>query len=148
MTSQENLHALIDETEALDFDFLVLDSIAESPPNQKAFALIGKLLSLKPLNTQTVRATLAVAWSFAAPLTVEFLAPNKFLLGVSNPDHVDRILHRGPWNIRGSLLLLQEWSPELALAKVELTHCAFWIQVHGIYEVLFFFFNNGLLSLH
>jgi hypothetical protein len=132
MTSQGNFHALLDETEALDFDFPVLDSIAEFPSNQKPVALIGKLLSLKPLNTQTVRATLAVAWSFAAPLTVEFLAPNKFLLGVSNPDHVDRILHRGPWNIRGSLLLLQQWSPELALAEVELSHCAFWIQVHGL----------------
>jgi hypothetical protein len=132
MISQENLHALIDETEALGFDFPVLDSIDESPPNQTTFALIGKLLSLKPLNTQTVRATLVAAWSFAAPLTVEFLAPNKFLLGVSTPDHVDRILHRGPWNIRGSLLLLQQWSPELAIAEVELTKCAFWIQVHGL----------------
>jgi hypothetical protein len=81
---------------------------------------------LKPVTTQTVRATLAVAWNFAAPIAVETLAPNKFLLGISHADQLNRILHHGPWNIRGSLLLLQPWSPGLALAEVKLT------QVHGL----------------
>jgi len=62
----------------------VLETIEEPPSNQKAFALIGRLLSLKPVTTQTVRATLAVAWSFVAPIAVETLAPNKFRLGISH----------------------------------------------------------------
>jgi hypothetical protein len=63
---------------------------------------------------------------------VETLAPNKFLLGVTHEDHLDRILRFGPWNVKGSLLLLQQWSPDLAIAEVELTQCLFWVQVHGL----------------
>jgi hypothetical protein len=53
-------------------------------------------------------------------------------LGISHEDQLDRILRHGPWNIRGSLLLLQQWSPALALAEVELTQCPFWVQVCGL----------------
>jgi len=65
-------------------------------------------------------------------LAVETLAPNKFLLGISNPEHVEKILNEGPWNVRGSFLLLRLWSPMLAIAEMELTHCPFWIQIHGL----------------
>lgn len=77
---QEALHALIEETEALGWDNPEqLDDLADVPSNQEAFALIGKFLSLKPLNTQLVSSTLAIVWNFAAPLSLEVLAPNKFL---------------------------------------------------------------------
>lgn len=45
---------------------------------------------------------------------------------------MDSILRQGPWNIRGSLLLLLLWSPELAIAEIELTLCPFWVQIHGL----------------
>lgn len=85
------------------WDFPVLE---EAPPNREGFALIGKLLTKKPLHSQLIKATLAIAWKFAAPLAIEVLAPNKFLFVVSLQSHVDRILLQGPWNIRGSLHLL------------------------------------------
>lgn len=75
---------------------------------------------------------MAAARNFAAPLAVDTLAPNKFLLGVSHQGHIDRILHQGPWNIRGSLLLLQLWTPDLAIEEIELILCPFWVQVHGL----------------
>ncbi|GLT71494.1 hypothetical protein SLA2020_435080 [Shorea laevis] len=106
-----DLQALIDETEALDMDFPVLLEVFEDPPpNHEAFALIGKLLSLKPPHSQLVKSTMATAWNFASPLSVEVLAPNKYLFTVPLQSHVDRILQQGPWNVRGSLLLLQPWS--------------------------------------
>jgi hypothetical protein len=85
----------------------------------------------KPPHPQ-IRHTLAVSWSFAVPFAIETLAQNKFLLGVSDPTHVDTILRQGPWNIRGSLLQLKLWSPELAIAEIELTHSPFWVQIHGL----------------
>lgn len=131
--SQFDLQALIEETEALGWDSPEqLDVVDEAPPNQENFALIGKLLTLKPLHTQLVLATLASAWNFAFPLTVETLAPNKFLFAVPLQSHVDRILQQGPWNIRGSLLFLQPCSPDLALEEFDLHLCPFWIQVHGL----------------
>jgi hypothetical protein len=38
----------------------------------------------------------------------------------------------GPWNIRNSLLILQLWSPALAIDEVELHFCLFWVQVHTL----------------
>jgi hypothetical protein len=121
MISTADLKALISETQALKFDFSVLEVLDKPPSNREAFALIGKVLLLKPINTQVVRHTLTVSWSFSVPIAVETLAQNKFLLGVSNPAHVDTILSQGPWNIRGSLLLLKLWSPEPLLKSSSLT---------------------------
>jgi hypothetical protein len=109
-----------------------LELVEEAPPNQESFALIGKLLTLRSLHSQLVRDTMASSWNFASPLAVETLAPNKFLFANPLQSHVDRILQQGPWNIRGSLLLLQPWSPDLALEEVELHLCPFWIQLHGL----------------
>jgi hypothetical protein len=129
MTSPESLQDLIDKTKALRFEFphefLKLEVIKKLPPTQEAFALTEKILSPKPINTQALRGTLAASWSFATPLAVETLAPNKFMLGVLNPIHVEKILNEGPWNVWGSLLLLRLWSPELAIAKMKLTRCPF-----------------------
>lgn len=113
--SQAALQALIEEIEALGWDFPdQLNVIEDASPNQVVYALISKLITLKPQHTQLVHATLAAAWNFAAPLAVEFLVPNKFLFAVLKQNHVDCILQQGPWNIRGSLLLLQPWSPWLS----------------------------------
>lgn len=122
MILPEELQSLISETNALKFDFPVLVVLDEPAPNREAFALIGKVLSLKPINTQIMRHTLAVSWSFAVPIVVESINHNKFLLGVSDPAHLDTILTQGPWNISGSLLLLKQWSPELAITEFELNH--------------------------
>ncbi|GLT67786.1 hypothetical protein SLA2020_400700 [Shorea laevis] len=74
---------------------------------------------------------MAAAWNFASPLSIEVLASNKFLFTVPLQSHVNRILQQAPWNIRGSLLLLQQWTPDLALDEINLHLCVFWVQVHG-----------------
>jgi hypothetical protein len=127
------MQALIDETEALGWDFPdQLEVAAENPPVHEGFAIVGKLLTLKPLHPQLVRSTMAAAWNFAAPLSIEVLAANKFLFTVPLQSHVNRILLQAPWNIRGSLLLLQQWTPDLALEEINLHLCVFWVQVHGL----------------
>ena len=40
-------------------------------------------------------------------------------------------MNQGPWNIRGSLLLLP-WSPNLTLKEIELHICPFWVQLHSL----------------
>jgi hypothetical protein len=49
--SQLALQAPIDETKALGWDNPEqLEVLDEVPPNQEAFAIVGKLLTLKPLH--------------------------------------------------------------------------------------------------
>jgi hypothetical protein len=75
---------------------------------------------------------MALVWNFASPLAIEMLAQNKFLFTVPLQSHVDHIMNQGPWNIRGSLLLLQPWSSNLTLEEIELHICPFLVQLHGL----------------
>jgi hypothetical protein len=130
--SQLALQAPIDETKALGWDNPEqLEVLDEVPPNQEAFAIVGKLLTLKPIHPQLLCATMALVWNFASPLAIEMLAQNKFLFTVPLQSHIDHIMNQGPWNIRGSLLLLQPWSSNLTLEEIELHICPFLVQLHG-----------------
>ena len=114
MMAQNDLQALIAETEALGWD--KLDHLVAHDgvlALQKGFAFIGKLLALKTQNIYHVRSTLSFIWSFATPLSMEVIAPNKYLFTVPQESHFNSIIKQGPWNVRGSMLLLQPWSPEL-----------------------------------
>jgi hypothetical protein len=120
-SSQASLQALIAETEALNCDSPRLEIVGETPrPQHGAYSLIGKLLSLKPVNSQTVRDTLRTARNFALPHTFDVIGPHKFFIGVPLQEHIDRILAQGSWNIRGSLLLLEPWKPDLAINEINL----------------------------
>jgi len=128
-----SLQALIKSTDALDLDSPLLATITDSPHHHHgAFSLLGQLLSPKPMNSQTVKDTLQHAWKFALPLSFAVVGHHKYLFGISNQEHVQTILDQGPWNVRGSLLLLKPWSPDLALDEVNLNLCSFWVQVHGL----------------
>jgi hypothetical protein len=128
-----NLQALITETKAFGWECLVrLESLPLEYPKQAKFALIGKLLSAKPPHPQWVHDTLVAAWKFANPLEIEILSLDKFLFTLPVRSHAEQILHQGPSNFRGSLLILKPWSPELAVEEVKLSICPFWIQIHGL----------------
>jgi hypothetical protein len=124
---------LINSTEAIDLESPLLASITESPQHQHgAFSPLGQLLSPKPMNSQTVRDTLQHAWKFALPLSFAVMGHHKYLFVISNQENFQTILDQGPWNVRGSLLLLKPWSPDLALDEVNLNLCSFWVQVHRL----------------
>jgi hypothetical protein len=131
LPNKPNIHALIAEAKALNWDGSArLEALPLEHTLQASFGLIGKLLSAKPPHPQGVSDTLIEAWKFASPLEIETLSSDKFLIKVFQRSHAERILHQGPWNVHGSLLILKPWSPELAFDEVELIACPFWIQVH------------------
>jgi hypothetical protein len=103
-----------------------------NPTSQEGFAFISKLLALKPFNTYYVRQTFSLVWSFAAPLFMEVLAPNKYIFTVPFESNFTRIINQDPWNVRDSLLLLQPWSPDLAIEEVKFLLYSFWVQVHNL----------------
>jgi hypothetical protein len=133
MPLNDDIQALIDETEALGWDCPVqLDLLEDTSASRQGFAFLGKLLTLKPPNTHLVRQTLTSAWNFAAPFTIEILSSQKFLFTVPNEAIFNRIMALGPWNIKNSLLLLKPWPPTLAIDEVKLHYCPFWVQVHNL----------------
>jgi hypothetical protein len=75
-----------------------------------------------------VRATLSKAWSFANPLSIKELEPNKFLFS-SQKLQIDRVLNQVSWNVRGLLLILKPWNLLLTIEETSLNLSPFW--VHG-----------------
>lgn len=41
-------------------------------------------------------------------------------------------MYNGPWNVKGALMVIKPWPPELTIDEVDLSSCAFWVQVHGL----------------
>jgi hypothetical protein len=127
-----NLQDLISRTEALNCDGpSTLETLPlAATPHQALHCIIGKLLSPKPPSAYWLRETLA--WKFSYPFKIDDLSENKYLITVSQQSHVDKIMDLGPWNIKGSLLVLTPLTHDLTFEEVELFTCAFWVQIHGM----------------
>lgn len=63
---------------------------------------------------------------------IEDVGPNKFLFAFASAEDKERILSQEPWNFKGSLMLLREWSPSSAMADIEMNMVSFWVQIHGL----------------
>lgn len=43
-----------------------------------------------------------------------------------------QILENGPWHFGGRLVVLQQWYPQMELAKVGLTKVPLWVQIYNV----------------
>jgi hypothetical protein len=124
--SQLNLQALIAEIATLNCeDPNPLEVVPVVSPDKLTFRLIGRLLSQRPSSAYWVRDILVHAWKFALPFEVVDLPAEKLLFTLYDEAHVDRILSQGPWNIKGSPLILKLWTPALSFEEVKLITCPF-----------------------
>lgn len=103
-----------------------------SLPQEAGFRLLGRIISPNPPSLVTVCEFLLQAWKFANPFTVDLLPGDRFLFTVSSEILVDKIMDNGPWNVKGALMVVKPWPPELSIDEVDLSSCAFWVQVHGL----------------
>ena len=132
--SSTNLDSFIEQTEALSWEdpSSQLKSLPLNPPQNYSLPLVGQLISQKTHNNQSVNAALMKAWDFAILFSFAVLGPNKFLLKFSKNEHIVKILKQVTWNVNGSLLVLQKWSPIATMGELVLKKSSFWIQVHGL----------------
>lgn len=68
------------------------------------------------------------------PFEVDVLPDNRLLFTVSKAVHVTKIMNLCPWSIKGSLLVLKPWLPQLTIDEVDLSCCDFWVQIHGLHH--------------
>jgi len=126
-----NLQALIQETQALNCDDPF--PLESAPlPFDNSFRLLGRLVSPNPPSLVWVRDILNVSWRFALPFEVDLLPGDRFLFKVFEHRLIKEIMDNGPYNVKGALLVVKPWPPELAFEEVDLSSCAFWVQVHGL----------------
>ena len=132
--NQVDLEALIAQIEALSWEYpsSQLETLTPTMVFEEALPLVGHIISQKTLSNQLVYATLTKSWPFVVPLSFSTLGPNLFLFKFSKLEHITRILDQVTWNVNGSLLALQKWSPFATINELALKVVPFWIQVHGL----------------
>jgi hypothetical protein len=132
-SASTTLQAPIKATATLNYDDMFpFESVPLTLPQTTGFRLLGRLISPSPPSVFTVRDFLLHAWKFANPFTVDLLSGDRLLFTVIFTDLVRKILDNGPWNVKGALMVVKPWPPELTIEEVDMSTCAFWVQVHGL----------------
>ncbi|KAK9267888.1 hypothetical protein L1049_010325 [Liquidambar formosana] len=130
----EDISLLISKTVGLSCvdDILDLEADVDNALNATNLSLVGKLITDRSVNLNTVRAVAARAWNISGGLVITPLAINTFLFGFTEERDRRRIFTTGPWSMVGAHLVLIAWSPSLVLDELDFTHSAFWVQIHGL----------------
>lgn len=68
-------------------------------------------------------------WHLEGPITVLKRAGPYYILRPSALADRDDLLHAGPWNINGALLLLRPWQPDIPLHQLDFSTAGMWIQM-------------------
>ena len=132
-TATPDIDSLITQTAALTWEdpSSQLETIPHELVNTELLPLVGRVISQKTQNNQSVNAALTKAWFFATPFSFDVLGPNLFLFKFTKKEHATRIL-KNVWNVNGFLLSIQVWSPSATLGDLSLSAVPFWIQIHGL----------------
>lgn len=65
-------------------------------------------------------------------LQIKDMGQNRFLFSFPSITARDRVLKQGPWNFRGSLMILKDWKLEATINDIDLSKATFWIRIHGL----------------
>jgi hypothetical protein len=87
--------------------------------------MVDKRSSSRPPSAYWLRESLLHSWTFALPFEIADLPNSKYMFKVSQQAHVNKIMGLGPWNIKGSLLVLKPWTSELTFDEVIPKNCPF-----------------------
>lgn len=94
--------------------------------------LVGKMRSVKSLNTKAVKEVIANAWANYPGLQITEVDKNLFMFHFANEHHKEMVLKRAPWFILNHLLCLESWNPMISYQLTEFTTSPMWIQVHNL----------------
>ncbi|KAF7820596.1 TMV resistance protein N-like [Senna tora] len=111
---------------------LMLDWDESKASRVRKKLLIGKLITEKSLNRNTVKSMIAKGWGISKGLNISEVSQNLFIFSFDKEADCDRVIRDGPWSILGQLLNVKRWSPEIPLSDVNFGFCEFWAQFHGL----------------
>ncbi|KAI8016633.1 Uncharacterized protein LOK49_LG05G03299 [Camellia lanceoleosa] len=111
---------------ALDVDHTKATQLVAS------LCLIGKLLSVRPVNLAVMRATLVQVWRLFRGVKFSVVGENLFLLQFDHLVDKTKVLTNGPWSFDKHLLLLDNFDGSLQPSEVLLTYADFWIHAYDL----------------
>ncbi|XP_031091105.1 uncharacterized protein LOC115996104 [Ipomoea triloba] len=122
--------SLAEEEEAGGVEFGVEDVVVALETYK--FAVVGRLLTDRPIKFPMVRDTMAGVWRSGKGVTIKELQHNLFLFQFYHQFDLTRVLEDGLWSFEQNLLLVKRLDENQSPLNVALTHAEFWVQVHNL----------------
>lgn len=94
--------------------------------------LVGRFVTEKALNRNTVRAMIVKAWNMQKGLDILEISENCYRFSFDRKEDCCRILKGRPWMILGCLLILEWWQPMLTLGEIGLHFSPYWNHLHDL----------------
>lgn len=94
--------------------------------------LIGRLVSEKPVNKNTVKSMIIKAWNAQDRLSIAEVSDSCFQFCFETVDMCERIYRGRLWLILGMLLIVERWSSLCTVGEVDLFRSPYWIQLHDL----------------
>lgn len=85
-----------------------------------------------PFSVRRLSKALNRAWNIIGNFTVEGKIDCFFLISFSNLEDRDFVTSNGPWSINNSLLLIDQWAPNLLLRELQVLCFPIWIQFWNV----------------
>lgn len=94
--------------------------------------LVGKMVTTRKFHRGILTNIIEGAWQTKRKVKSQCFGDNcvKFVFGFKK--NKDRIFERRSWIFIGAILILKEWSEELALQEIKFDSTAFFVQIHGL----------------
>lgn len=89
--------------------------------------LVGRLVSKKVHPSHIIHPLIRNGWRFVTNMKIEDAGPNRFLFTFTSIGDNECILQQGPWNFKGSYMILQEWNPNDTIEEINLFMVEFWV---------------------
>ncbi|KAJ1421660.1 Zinc knuckle CX2CX4HX4C [Sesbania bispinosa] len=95
-------------------------------------SLIGRIITEKPIHTNSLQNALAGIWCNPKGLKIEEIQDKTFQIFLEEERDVDRVLRGSPWLFRNSWLILKKWERGREIEDMIFTHVPIKIQLWGL----------------
>nr|POE63788.1 hypothetical protein CFP56_26613 [Quercus suber] len=94
--------------------------------------LVGYLLDERRFSIRRMQSILNSAWRLRGSIRIVGRQESYYIIHFEYPTDQEYILCEGPWFVDGALLVVEQWTPNLALNQIQLTFFTTWVQVHNL----------------
>ena len=94
--------------------------------------LVGYLLDRRCFSVRRMQSILNSAWRLRGSIRIVGRQESYYIIHFEYPTDQEYILREGPWSVDGALLVVEQWTPNLALNRIQLTFFTTWVQVHNL----------------
>lgn len=126
-SNHPDFHLIILKAQMLSWDHVShqLEVDLDIAEHKALISLVGCLASKKIQFKPAVHEAIQSVWKFTFELSIKDASLNTFLFHFGSPDHKVHVLDQSPWNIKGFLLILREWSPNATISSMEFSRASF-----------------------